>query len=152
MNVGEICIRNVVTVQEFDEVTKAAQLMREQHVGYLVVAAPKLGVESGFVPIGVLTDRDIVVGVVAKETDPKALRVGDLMTRQPVVVEESASMSEALGEMRRIGIRRIPVTDRNGLLVGVLSLDDILSAISADLVDLAGSVRKEVRVEKALRP
>jgi len=152
MNVGDICVRTVVTVQEPDELTKAARLMREQHVGYLVVVGPKVGVESGFVPIGVLTDRDIVVGVVAKDTDPKALRVGDLMTRQPVVVSESASISAALGEMRRIGIRRIPVTDRNGLLVGVLSLDDILGALSADLVDVAGSVRKEVRVEKALRP
>jgi CBS domain-containing protein len=63
--------------------------MREQHVGYLVVVGPKVGVDSGLVPIGVLTDRDIVVGVVAKETDPKALRVGDLMTRQPVVVDEN---------------------------------------------------------------
>ena len=152
MNVGDICVRTVVTVQEPDELTKAARLMREQHVGYLVVVGPKVGVESAFVPIGVLTDRDIVVGVVAKDTDPKALRVGDLMTRQPVVVSESASISAALGEMRRIGIRRIPVTDRNGLLVGVLSLDDILGALSADLVDVAGSVRKEVRVEKALRP
>ena len=152
MNVGDICVRNVVTVRELDELTKAAQLMREQHVGYLVVVGSKVSTDSGFVPIGVLTDRDIVVGVLAKDTDPKALRVADLMTRQPVVVGEGASISEALGEMRRIGIRRIPVTDRNGLLVGVLSLDDILGALSADLVDVAGSVRKEVRVEKALRP
>jgi CBS domain-containing protein len=152
MNVGEICVRNVVTVQEFDELTKAAQLMREQHVGYLIVVGPKAGVDSGFVPVGVLTDRDIVVGVVAKDTDPKALRVSDLMTREPVVVDESASISTALGEMRRIGIRRIPVTGRNGFLVGVLSLDDVLCTLSADLVDVAGSVRNEVRVEKALRP
>ena len=152
MNVGDICTRTVVTVQETDELTQAAQLMREQHVGYLVAVGPKVGLESGFIPIGVLTDRDIVVGVIAKDTDPKALRVGDLMTRQPIVVDESASISTALGEMRRIGIRRIPVTDRNGLLVGVLSLDDILGALSADRVDVAGSVRKEVRVEKALRP
>jgi len=152
MNVGAICVRNVVTVRELDELTKAAQLMREHHVGYLVVVGPKLDVDSGFLPIGVLTDRDIVVGVVAKDTDPKTLRVGDLMTRRPIVVEEGASISEALGQMRHIGIRRIPVTDRKGLLVGVLSLDDILGALSADLVDVAGSVRKEVRVEKALRP
>jgi len=107
---------------------------------------------SGFVPIGVLTDRDIVVGVVAKQTDPKALRVGDLMTRQPVVVDESASLGQAPGEMRRIGIRRIPVVGHNSLLVGVLSLDDILGALSEDLLDVAGSVRNEVRIEKALRP
>lgn len=151
MNVGEICVRNVITVREFDDLTKAAELMRERHIGYLVVVGPKVG-ESGFVPIGVLTDRDIVVGVVAKDTDPKALRVGDLMTRQPVVVNENASLGQALGEMRHIGIRRIPVTGRNGLLIGVLSLDDILGALSEELSDVAGSVRNEVRMEKALRP
>lgn len=151
MNVGEICVRTVVTVRELDELTKAAELMREKHIGYLVVAGPKVGA-SGFVPIGVLTDRDIVVGVVAKETDPKTLRVGDLMTRQPVVVEESASISQALSEMRRIGVRRIPVVGRNGILAGVLSLDDILGVLSEELSDVAGSIRKEVRMEEALRP
>lgn len=151
MNVGEICVRNVVTVRESDELSKAAAVMREQHVGYLVVVEPKVG-ESGFAPVGVLTDRDIVVGVVAKDTDPKALRVGDLMTRQPVVVHESASLNEALGEMRNIGVRRMPVVGRGSILVGVLSLDDILGAISEELLGVAGSVRKELKVEQALRP
>ena len=151
MNVGDICARNLVTVSEFDDLTKAAELMRERHIGYLVVAGPKVG-ESGFLPVGVLTDRDIVVGVVAKNTDPRTLRVGDLMTRQPVIVDERASLPEALGEMRRIGVRRIPVTDHRGLLVGVLSLDEILGALAEELADVAGSVRKEVTVEKALRP
>jgi CBS domain-containing protein len=151
MNVGEICVRNVVTVLEVDELTKAAEVMREKHIGYLVVVGPKPG-EAGFMPIGVLTDRDIVVGVVAKHTDPKALRVGDLMTRQPVVVNENASLTQALSEMRRIGVRRVPVVGRTGLLTGVLSLDDILGAVSEELLDVAGSIRKEVRMEEALRP
>jgi CBS domain-containing protein len=151
MNVGEICVRNVITVLEVDELTKAAEVMREKHIGYLVVVGPKVG-ESGFAPIGVLTDRDIVVGVVAKDTDPKTLRVGDLMTRQPVVVDEDASLTQALSEMRRIGVRRIPVVGHNGLLTGVLSLDDILGALSEELSDVAGSIRKEVRMEEALRP
>jgi CBS domain-containing protein len=151
MNVAEICVRDVVTVRESDELSKAAGLMRERHVGYLVVVEPKVG-ESGSVPIGVLTDRDIVVGVVAKDTDPRTLRVGDLMTRQPVVVNENATLSQALGEMRNIGVRRIPVVRRGGVLVGVLSLDDILSAISEELLGVAGSVRKELTMEKALRP
>jgi CBS domain-containing protein len=73
MNVGEICVRNVVTVREFDGLVQAAELMREQHVGYLIVAAPKVDA-SGLVPVGVLTDRDIVVSVLAKNTDPRALR------------------------------------------------------------------------------
>ena len=74
------------------------------------------------------------------------------MTRQPVVVEEDASVSQALSEMRRIGVRRIPVVGRNGILIGVLSLDDILGVLSEELSDVAGSIRKEVRMEEALRP
>jgi len=150
MNVGDICIRDVVTVREPDELTAAARLMSERHVGYLVVVGPKVG-ESGFVPIGVLTDRDIVVGVVAQATDPRALRVGDLMTRQPVVIDESATLNKALQEMRRVGVRRIPVVGRGGLLVGILSLDDVMGALSEELLDVAASIRNEVRIEKALR-
>ncbi len=151
MNAGDICTRDVVTVREFDELTAAAQLMRDKHVGYLVVVAPMVD-ESAFKPVGVITDRDIVVAVVAKEADPRSLRVGDLMSRQPVVVDQGASISTALGEMRRIGVRRMPIVGRNGSLVGVLSLDDILGALSSELLDVAGSIRSEVRIEKALRP
>ncbi len=151
MNAGDICTRDVVTVREFDELTAAAQLMRDKHVGYLVVVAPMVD-ESAFKPVGVITDRDIVVAVVAKETDPRSLRVGDLMSRQPVVVDQGASISAALGEMRRIGVRRMPIVGRNGSLVGVLSLDDILGALSTELLDVAGSIRSDVRIEKALRP
>ena len=150
MNVGDICARNVVTVLEHDELTTAARMMREQHVGYLVVVIQKVGA-TGLLPIGVLTDRDIVVGVVAQSTDPRSLRVGDLMTRQPVVVEEDATLNKALKEMRRIGVRRLPVVGRGGTLVGVLSLDDVVGAMSEELLDVATSMRTEVRMEKALR-
>lgn len=150
MNVGDICARNVVTVLEHDELTAAARVMREQHVGYLVVVIQKVG-EMGFLPIGVLTDRDLVVGVVAQATDPRSLCVGDLMTRQPVVIDESATLNKALQEMRRIGVRRLPVVGRGGLLVGVLSLDDVVGVMSAELLDAAASMRTEVRMEKAVR-
>src|SRR5690242_2827795 len=79
--------RNVVTVRQFDELTAAAQLMREKHIGYLVVVEPDVA-EGGARPIGVLTDRDIVVAVVAGGADARALRVGDVMTQQPVTVAE----------------------------------------------------------------
>jgi len=150
MNVGDICVHNVVTVLEHDELTTAARVMREQHVGYLVVVMQKVG-ETGFLPIGVLTDRDIVVSVVAQATDPASLQVGDLMSRHPVVIEQSAPLSKALQEMRRTGVRRLPVVDRGGLLVGILSLDDVVGTLSDELLDVAAATRTEVRMEKALR-
>ena len=151
MDIGTICKRNVVTVREADELVAAAQLMREKHVGYLIVVKPSI-VDVTVTPVGVITDRDIVVAVVAKETDPRTLKVGDVMTRQPAVVEEGSSVSTALQLMRRIGVRRVPVIGRAGMLVGVLSLDDVLDAIAGELMDIASSIRHEIRMEDALRP
>ena len=150
MNAGTLCKRAPVTVREFDDLTAAAKLMREQHVGYLVVVEPAIA-EGGVRPVGVLTDRDIAIGVVAKEVDPRSLRVGDLMSRQPVVAEENSSVQSALNDMRRIGVRRLPVVGRGGQLVGVLSLDDILDSLAGEMVAVSGSIQKELRVETALR-
>lgn len=151
MNVAKLCHRNVVTVRQFDELTTAAQLMRERHIGYLVVVEPEF-TDGSLKPVGVLTDRDIVVTVVARATDPRTLRVGDIMTRQPVVAAESDPLDKALQEMRRIGVRRLPVVGGRGQLVGVLSLDEVLDALAAELQSVSGSIRNEQRIEGALRP
>jgi CBS domain-containing protein len=151
MRVGDICSRNAVTVREFDDLTAAAQLMRQQHIGYLVVIEPRVD-ERSATPVGVITDRDIVVGVVARQADPRSLRVGDVMTRQPVLATEDGSVSAALHHMREIGVRRVPVVDRGGALVGVLSLDDVLDSLAEELTEVASSIRRELKVERALRP
>lgn len=151
MRVGDICTRNVVTVREFDDLTTAAQIMRQKHIGYLVVIKPNVG-DATVVPVGVITDRDIVVGVVARETDPRSLTVGDVMTRQPVLAWEDTSVSAALHHMREIGVRRVPVVDRGGGLTGILSLDDVLDALADELTEVASSIRHGRKVESALRP
>lgn len=151
MKVGDICGRNTVTAQEFDELTTAAQLMRERHVGYLVVVEPNVA-DRTVSPVGVLTDRDIVVGIIAQGTDPRTLRVGDIMTREPVVTGEDSSVTAALQRMRQIGVRRLPVVGSMGQLVGVLSLDDVLDAFAEELMDVAKSIRHERQMEGALRP
>lgn len=151
MDIGTICNRNVITVREADELTLAARLMREKHIGYLIVVKPSL-TDGTVSPVGVITDRDIVVAVVAKEADPRSLKVGEVMTRQPAVVEEGTSVGTALQLMRRIGVRRLPVIGRGGMLVGVLSLDDVLDTLAGELMDIAGSIRHEIKLEDALRP
>jgi CBS domain-containing protein len=149
MKIGELCQREVMTVAPSDEVIAAARIMREKHIGYLIVTET---FESRDVkPVGVLTDRDIVVGVVARGIDPGTLRVGDIMTAQPVVVSEEADVSAALKQMRRIGVRRLPVVGHRGEIVGVLSLDDVLDAVTSDLQSVAGSIRNERRIESSLR-
>jgi CBS domain-containing protein len=151
MKVGMLCKRAVVTVREFDELTEAARLMRDKHVGYLIVVEPNPG-DDTLKPVGVLTDRDVVVAVVAKDISSSTLRVGDVMTRRPVVAGEGATLASALKDMRRIGVRRLPVVGLTGQLVGVLSLDDEFDVIAGELLDVAGSIRNEQLVENALRP
>jgi len=150
VNITDIYQHNPVTIRESEELTTAAQLMRERHIGYLVVVEPQ--VSGAARPVGVLTDRDIVVGVIAKGADPRELRVADVMTRNPVTVEESHSLAAALREMRRIGVRRIPVVGALGQLRGVLSLDEVLDALAEELLGVVGSIRSELRMESALRP
>lgn len=151
MDVVKLCRRNVVTIRPFEELLAAAKLMRERHVGYLVVVEPAFG-DGGQRPVGVLTDRDIVVKVLAREVDPRTLRVGDVMTRDPVIAMASDPLSEVLRSMRRIGVRRIPVTGHRSLLIGVLSLDEVIDALAGELSDVAGLIRNEQRTEEVLRP
>jgi CBS domain-containing protein len=151
MNVGLLCRRNVVTVRRTDSLTDAAKLMREHHVGYLVVIDPDFTGATAR-PIGVLTDRDIVVSVVARDASPRAFTVADIMTPNPVVLELADTIAAALAEMRRIGVRRMPVIGETGELVGLLSLDDVLDVLAGELQNAAGAIRKERRVEGDLRP
>ncbi|HVY79599.1 MAG TPA: CBS domain-containing protein [Steroidobacteraceae bacterium] len=151
MNVGQICQRRVVMVRKTEDLATAARLMREHHIGYLVVVEPSLE-EAGFTPIGVLTDRDIVVSVVAREADPRMLRVEDVMTRNPVTIMAEDSVTDALEQMRRIGVRRLPVVGDCGLLQGIVSLDDILAHMARDFGNAADAITRERTVETALRP
>jgi CBS domain-containing protein len=150
MNIGEICHRDVITVRASDDLTSAAELMRTEHVGYLVVVEPEVG-ESTVRPIGVLSDRDIVIAVVARGVDVRSLRVGDVMTQQPITVEENYALKTALQEMRRIGVRRMPVVGHRGQLVGLVSLDDVLAELAGEFQDVASSIANEQRIEGALR-
>jgi CBS domain-containing protein len=149
MNAGSVCKRGVITVTPTDDLIAAAHVMREKHVGYLIVSEALPGHDRRVV--GVLTDRDIVVAVLAQEVDAHALKVGDVMTRDPLLIEEGQSIEAVLRHMREAGVRRVPVVDRTGALTGVLSIDDVLEMIAEQLINIAGSIRNEQRMERAVR-
>jgi CBS domain-containing protein len=151
MNTGKLCRGSAVTVGRADELVEAAQLMREKHIGYLVVVASD-AIDGLQRPVGVLTDRDIVIAVVAREADPRTLRVGDVMTQPLVSALESDPLEKSVQQMRRMGLRRLPVVGRRGELLGVLSLDDVIEALSSELQNIAGAIRNERVIEGALRP
>jgi CBS domain-containing protein len=151
MIVKTVCKHAAVTVTRRTDLVSAAKLMREKHVGFLVVVEPE-PLETYGRPVGVLTDRDIVVSVVAREADPKTLTVGDVMSEGPATVDESESLTQALRIMRRLGVRRLPVVRSRGMLCGVLSVDDVLDVVAAEVGELSGTVRNEQRIEDVLRP
>lgn len=151
MEVGEICNRNMVTIAARASLVDAAQLMRKDHVGLLVVAEP-VGDGNDARVIGVLTDRDIVTAVVAKAADPNTLTVGDVMARNPVMACDAHSLGHALRLMRESGVRRVPVLGNRDQLVGVLSVDDVLEALAVELGDVSQAIRGGQRLERHTRP
>ncbi len=143
MNIGDICTRAVVSIAVDEPVRQAAELMRNHHVGSLVVTETA---DGGLAPVGMLTDRDIAVGVVAKEVDPETVTVGDIMSTGALIADEEDEVGEILEDMRKEGVRRVPVVDQTGILVGIFSLDDLLQfmALQMDLVaGIVGSQRSE---------
>lgn len=148
MAVGEICNREVVIAKKALSVVDAAQLMRKHHVGDLVVVEERNGRRH---PVGIVTDRDIVVEVVAAGVNPDALKVGDIMGPEVATVRESEGLFEALRYMRDKGVRRMPVVDRDDGLVGILTLDDLLSLLAEEMTELAKLVSHERQREAASR-
>ena len=145
--VGRMCSRNVMTIGLTEDLTTAARAMRTGHVGFLVVRD-----EDNRRVVGVLTDRDVVVSVVAREADPRSLKVADVMTRNPLLISEDCALDATLGFMRDAGVRRVPVVRGDHELVGVLSLDDVLERMAHQLTSVVSAYRSEVRTERAVRP
>jgi CBS domain-containing protein len=94
----------------------------------------------------------VVVECVAKEADARTLKVGDIMTRDPLLVTDSCPLEVAIRHVRDVGVRRVPVVRGRTQLVGVLSLDDVLDALAGELTDVAGAIRSEQHIERTARP
>jgi CBS domain-containing protein len=122
--------------------------MRENHVGCLVVAEEEKGKR---VPVGMLTDRDITVAVVAPGLDAETILVGDVMSAELLSVQEDAGIAETVELMRVRGIRRLPVTDSDGALVGLIAADDILSLLAEEIAGVAGMISREEKRERITR-
>jgi CBS domain-containing protein len=118
--VSDLCVRNVIVAKPGDPVRDAARRMVEGEVGTLVV------VDDERRPLGILTDRDVMARCVARGVDPAGLRVSRIMSAPAVWVREDAGLAQALDEMARLGVRRLPVVDARDRLVGLLALDDAL--------------------------
>jgi CBS domain-containing protein len=151
MRAAEICTRHVVCIATSASIREAALKMRNHHVGSLVVADQPNGER---VPVGVITDRDIAVAVVAAGIDPDSLTVEDVMSRDVVTCTESESLFDIIATMLARGVRRLPVLNDKGGLAGMISADDVYGALSTHLhmvshaLSRAQAHEMEVRAEE----
>lgn len=140
-----------VTVTPLTSLLDAAVRMRDEQVGCLVVVSEEP--RGGERPIGILTDRDIVLGALAQRDRPLHLvQVGEVMTPDPVCVQQTDDISDVLVTMREKGVRRLPVVAHTGAIIGVLSFDDVLEYVADEVRDLALLVACERRRVTAAKP
>ncbi|WP_277184197.1 CBS domain-containing protein [Caballeronia sp. BR00000012568055] len=146
MRAGQICTLNVVKCDPNTTVLEASKLMRASHVGDVVVVENR---HDRIAPLGIVTDRDIAIAVVAEEVEPRSVLVSDIMSAPAVTAFEWEDGFCLPRRMRRLGVRRIAVIDEMGGLIGVVSEDDLLRFIGDYLVELSHvSTRQTIFEEK----
>lgn len=147
MEVGELCTRDVITMTKDGGVYEAAQLMREHHTGSVIVVQPA---GDGNVPVGIVTDRDLVIEIIAQQVDVESVTVADVMSADLLLASESDGLWETLQRMRSRGVRRVPVVNDKQYLVGVISVDDAIELLADELGAVSGLASSEVAHEKEL--
>lgn len=148
MKIGECCNREVVVAEKQMEVLDTAKLMRKHHVGDLVIVEKRNGVTR---PVGILTDRDLVVEVMAQEVPPGEVTAADVMSLDIATVRGEEGVWETLERMRDLGVRRMPVVDQDESLVGLITMDDLVELFTEAMDNMNQLIKGEVRKESRLR-
>lgn len=148
MKAGDFCNREVVVIEKGASVAEAAALMREHHVGSVVIVDAVDGAKR---PVGVLTDRDIVIEFVTQKISTDDVKAGDAFSAKLVTVTEDMALYETIELMLRHGVRRVPVVNADGGLVGLFASDDALELLTEQLQHLVWLVSKQQRQEKKRR-
>jgi CBS domain-containing protein len=140
MNLERISSRPVVCAPRSSSLQDAADLMRRHHVGALVVTndAP-----DERLVLGIVTDRDLVLNAIAQGIGPGEATLADVMTEGLATVERSADVRAAMEAMSANGVRRLGVTDDDGIIVGFVSFDDLVTGLAAEFISLAGIIQTE---------
>lgn len=148
MNVGSICSQRIVTIDRSGTLQQAGTLMREHHVGALVVIEKR---PEGEHVVGIVTDRDLVIEVLARGFDGHEVEVGHLLDGRVVSAPQEASLMDAIELMQIAGVRRLLVRSEDRQVIGLVSFDDLLEACVSQLNGLAGVLRKGIARETAER-
>ncbi len=139
----------MIIINGDESVKIAAELMRNHHVGDVVLVEEN---EGQSIPIGIVTDRDLVIEVMALGLDPDALIVQDIVTRSVLFVHEEESLFDCLELMKDKGVRRLPVVDADESLVGIISLDDITALLTGMLYNIVRTIDHQQKNEINQRP
>ena len=148
MNVGQVCNREVIVVSRDATIMKACQLMRQYHVGTLLVVDERDGQRY---PVGIMTDRDIVVELLAEELPLEKISIGDAMSFELLTAVDTDDLLVTIKRMRSKGVRRAPVVSADGALVGLLAVDDLIELLAEQLTDLVSLIANEQNRERAWR-
>jgi len=135
MTILECCRAEVITAPPEAKVSEIASLMAESNVGSVVITTDDC-------PVGIVTDRDLVCRVMATGKDPEKTRISEVMTKDPVMVLDDTGLYEALQCVSREGIRRLPIIDGDGLLVGIITLDDIIRLLGQEMQCMGEVIRE----------
>ena len=151
MVIGDISQRDLVTCERDSSVQEVAALMRLQHVGDVVIVETENGVKR---PIGIVTDRDLVIELLATEVDTSSVCAGDVMSQQLVQVNVDDDIPAAIDAMRDAGVRRMPVVDTHGALVGIVTVDDLIGWLAGVLKNLGRLIvhERDVELERRSKP
>lgn len=148
VTVRDLATTQVVTVQPQTTLSECAKIMRIQHVGSVIVVDDKGRRDN---PVGIVTDRDIVIETVAVDLDAKTLTAGDVMAAPLATVNDTDDILDALAKMRERGVRRLPVVDGSGALAGIIAVDNLLEAMAEQLDSIVRVIKAEQTKETALR-
>lgn len=148
MSIGDLYRRDVVTCTRDTPVEEAAALMRNRHVGDLIVVDAD---DQGERPVGIVTDRDLVLEVLAPQVDTQAITAGDVMSWELVQASVNDGIEEVIAAMCANGVRRLPITDETGMLVGIVTVDDLIGWLAVSLQSLSRLTAREQKIERERR-
>ena len=144
MRIGDLCSREVYIAEPDEPLLQAVREMHRQHIGSVVAIERHDGTVR---PVGIVTDRDVMRGEITRQADVFSLTVGDVMSANLLVLAESCELPEAIAALRQRGVRRAPVVDGRGDLIGIVTLDDLLPAVAEELEGLAELIGRQARHE-----
>ncbi len=136
--IGKVCTKSVVTASPDMTVAQAAQLMLAKNVGTVVVA-------NGMKPVGLLTDRDIAVDVVGRGKNPATTHLSDVMRKALTVIREEAGILDAAKLFGKTGVRRLPVVNKAGKMVGIIALDDLIMLLGDEMAHMAAGMARGLK-------